>query len=102
MNPKKIRSTVIGTIGTRAVHSLQDGFTLGSILSLSVIYPPAVTVVAAVLGIEAVRPRKIIKAADKFVRTEQIQENPEWFMFGFLPWVAATILFEWFGFQVPV
>lgn len=94
----KIRTSVIDGIGVRATHALQDGFTLGAVLCLSVVYPPALTVIAGALGIDAVRPKKILKNADKFVREEQIAENPEYFLIGFLPWVFLTIGAGVFGY----
>lgn len=64
------------------MHALQDGFTLGMIFVLSLVYPLAVALMAGVLGLDGIKPRKIIKSADELVRTEDIQDNPEYFVIG--------------------
>jgi hypothetical protein len=80
---KQLRKRFIGAIGVRATHALQDGATLGAVFSLSLVYPPAVALLAAGLGIDGVRPRRVIAQADELVRVDDIKPNPEYFVGGF-------------------
>lgn len=102
MNPKELRAAVIGLFGQRATHAAQDGLTVGALFGLSVAYPAALSVVAAALGLSgSVRPGRIVEAADEIVRTEQIRENPEYFLVGFgataVPILAAGVVLGTIG-----
>lgn len=66
------------------IHSFQDGLVIGTILALSIHYPPALTILAIVLGIDGIKPRKLIRKADEIVRTDDIEKAPEYFLGGFL------------------
>lgn len=81
---KQLRKGFIDAVGVRATHALQDGATLGVIFGLSLTFPAAVTVIAGILGLEGVRPKKILASADEVVRVEDIRPNPEYFVGGFL------------------
>jgi len=78
-----VRTRVVGAIGAAAAHALQDGGTLGALFSLSLVFPPAVALLAAGLGIDGVRPRRVIAQADELVRVDDIKPNPEYFVVGF-------------------
>jgi hypothetical protein len=80
---KRIRQRFISAIGTRATHALQDGASIGALFSLSLVYPPAVALLAAGLGIDGIRPRRVIAQADELVRVDDIKPNPEYFIGGF-------------------
>ncbi len=84
---KNIRQNAIDSIGVQAIHAIQDGIVLGLITGLSVTYPQLVTIISIVIFGDAIRPRKIIKNADDFIRTEHIKNNLEYFI---IPYLAAT------------
>jgi len=79
-----LRKRVLKNIGPTGMHSLQDGFTLGVIGALALTYPPAVALIAGVLGLDGISLKKLTKKADQFVREEDIQKSPEYFIIGFL------------------
>jgi len=81
---KHTRQRVVDAIGPAAAHALQDGATVGALLGLSLTFPAAVALLAAGLGINGVRPGRIIAQADKLVREEDIRPNREYFVGGFL------------------
>lgn len=90
---KSTRKRFIAAIGAPATHSLQDGGTVGVLFGLSLTFPPAVALLFGVLGIEGVRPRKLIERADEIVRTEDIEDHPEYFLAGFLVGVSLGVVF---------
>jgi len=79
-----LRKRILQNIGPTGMHSLQDGFTLGVIGALALTYPPAVALIAGVLGLDGISLKKLTKKADQFVREEDIQKSPEYFVIGFL------------------
>jgi len=79
-----LRQRIISFTGPRAAHALQDGFTIGSMLGLTITFKFAVIVMLSALGIDGIKPRKLLRKADQFVREEQIRENPEYFVIGLL------------------
>jgi len=79
-----LRKRVLKNIGPTGMHSLQDGFTLGTVGALALTYPPAVALIAGVLGLDGISLKKLTKKADQFVREEDIQKSPEYFIIGFL------------------
>ncbi len=92
MNLKQLRKQVVGAIGPQAHHALQDGFTLMVLFGLSVTAPVLVAVLGFGLGLDgAVGPKKILKKADTFLRTEDIQANPEYFVLGSLVGVGVGL-----------
>jgi hypothetical protein len=80
---KQFRKRFIGAIGVRATHALQDGASLGTLFSLALVYPPAVALLAAWLGTDGIRPRRVIAQADELVRVDDIKPHPEYFIGGF-------------------
>lgn len=67
------------------IHALQDGLTIGTLLALSLHYPPAITIIMAALGFQgSFRPKRIISFADRIVRQEDIEQAPEYFLAGLL------------------
>jgi hypothetical protein len=79
-----LRKRVLKNIGPTGMHSLQDGFTLGTIGALALTYPPAVALIAGAIGLDGISLKKLTKKADQFVREEDIQKSPEYFVIGFL------------------
>jgi hypothetical protein len=79
-----LRKRVLKNIGPTGMHSLQDGFTLGTIGALALTYPPAVALIAGAIGLDGISIKKLTKKADDLVRTEDIQKSPEYFVIGFL------------------
>jgi len=79
-----LRKRVLKNIGPTGMHSLQDGFTLGTVGALALTYPPAVALIAGAIGLDGISLKKLTKKADDLVRTEDIQKSPEYFVIGFL------------------
>lgn len=89
MNPKKIRNSVVGLIGSDAAHAFQDAATVATTLTLAATYPPAALVILTALGGDSLRPRKLTGFVDRVVREEDAAENPEYFVVGLL--VGGTV-----------
>jgi len=85
-----LKKQVLNTTGE--MHAMQDGVTIGILFALTYVYPPAATVLLGMLGVSGLNKRlnvaKIVDAADELVRTEEIENNPEYFVVGFC---AGTI-----------
>lgn len=79
-----IRTRFVSMVGSRAAHALQDGVTIGSLLGLTITFKFAAILFLSALGIDGLKPRKLLRKADTLVRTEQIEENPEYFAAGFI------------------
>lgn len=109
MTLKQTRKQFIDAIGVAATHALQDGATLGVLLGLSLTFPPAIALLAAGLGIDGVRPRRLIAKADEIVREEDIKPNPEYFAGGFIAGAVAGVAVgmvlaaaaAWSGVSIP-
>lgn len=57
---------------------------MGVLFTLTTVRPEVASVVFGAIGIDgATKKKRLAKAADTLMRTEQIQENPEYFLIGF-------------------
>jgi hypothetical protein len=59
-----------------AKHAIQDSGTLGTLFSLFLVFPPAVAFLDAALGIDGIRPRRVIAQADELVSVDATKPNP--------------------------
>ena len=73
------------------IHAFQDGITLLVVFGLLGTAPALAVVFGVVLLGDGVGPRRLIKRADELVRTEEIRENPEYFVVGGLLGAALGV-----------
>lgn len=73
------------------IHAFQDGFTVFALLGLLGTAPELALVFAVLLGIDATKPRRILRRLDDLVRTAEIQENPEYALVGGLLGAAVGV-----------
>jgi hypothetical protein len=64
------------------IHAFQDGFTLLVVFALAGTAPALAALFGVVLLGDGLGPKKLLKRADDLVRTEEIRENPEYFLVG--------------------
>lgn len=96
-----LRGQVLNTAAE--AHAAQDGLTLGVLFSLSIIFPPAAAVVAGALGLDGMTVKKLTRKADELVRTDDIEENPEYFTVSFALSAAPGIYWAiTHGISVPI
>lgn len=75
-----IRKKAIRRFGTRAVHAAEDGATFGFLLGIIPTFPTGAMVLLAAFGIESRNPKRLIQLADKIGRTDDIQDQPLYFV----------------------
>jgi len=89
--PGRIRQRLLGAIGVRATHALEDGGTLGVLFALSYASPEVLTILTlALFGSSIRRPKKLLARADELVRVEHIQAQPAYFIVAFAVTAALT------------
>jgi len=80
------------------MHAAQDGVLVAILFTLPLISPQLATVLFGVLGISGCSKKfrlgRVLKAVDELIRTEEIQDNPEYFA---LPFLSVSGVLLWFG-----
>jgi len=80
----RVRSRVVGAVGPRAVHAAEDGLVVGATLTLAATYPPAAAAILFGLGVDSLRPRKVLRALDRMVDEEEVGEQTSYYLAGLL------------------
>jgi hypothetical protein len=74
------------------IHAFQDGFTLLVVFALAGTAPALAALFGVVLLGDGIGPKKLLKRADDLVRTEEIRENPEYFLVGGILGAAVGVV----------
>jgi hypothetical protein len=88
------RQQFIGRFGIRATHAIEDGATFGLLLGVIPTFPLAAMVIAVALGVDSMRPMKLLKLVDELGREKHIRAQPVYFVVTFL---VCTLLGAEFG-----
>jgi hypothetical protein len=77
----ELRQSIVGDIGPRAVHALEDGFTTGFLAGLWVTVPPLAYALAGILGVhpKGNGPLAILGSIQTIVREEAARAQESYF-----------------------
>jgi hypothetical protein len=97
MNLSETRRTVVNAIGTRAIHAVEDGLSVGVLVGLAVTLPAVAVAVAGALGVIPSRagPLALVRELPDIVRTDDARAQESYFMAGFLGGASGGSAVGW-------
>lgn len=89
----ELRQSVVGDIGPKAVHALEDGATTGIGAGLALTYLPAAVVLVVALGAVPARAGVIavLRELIEMVRSEDARRQEAWFTAAFVVFLPAGV-----------
>ncbi|WP_144901376.1 hypothetical protein [Halobellus captivus] len=111
MTVKAVRQQFVDGIGTKAVHALEDGATVGVLFGLALTFLPLAALLASILGVhpKGNGPLAIIRGLGEIVRDEAARKQESYFvaatlggsLLGAGTGAALSVAASWAGVSVP-